>query len=317
MIRQPVKLTETLLTPPAKPFLKWAGGKGQLLEKFRDLYPSELTSGKLFSYYEPFVGGGAVFFDLSRDYTFNKSFLYDINEELILVYQVIQQSPEKLIETLLLFEKEYIPLDKFGRKTYFYNVRESFNNLKNEINFERFSGNWILRAAQSIFLNKTCYNGLFRFNSSGGFNTPSGDYQNPRICVQPNIYKVSTLLKDVTIKCTGFERVIEDIDFGNNNFVYFDPPYRPLNKSSNFTAYSRHNFTDDHQIRLSEVFAHLDRKGCKLMLSNSDPKNIDTDDNFFDELYQNYNIRRIPARRNINSNATRRGLLNEIVVTNY
>lgn len=312
---QTEKPLEKLNTSPAKPFFKWAGGKGQLLEKFRELYPKELLSGQLTNYYEPFAGGGAVFFDLAQTVSFQQTFLYDINQELILVYKVIQNSNDALIDILDNLEKSYLPMDAEERKIYYYGIRDKFNRGILNFNYQVYNNSWIERAAQSIFLNKTCYNGLFRFNNTGGFNTPAGNYKNPRICDKRNIKAVSALLKNSVIKCAGFEDVLNDID--KNAFVYFDPPYRPLNKTSGFTAYSKYSFTDEDQKKLAAVFAELDGKGCKLMLSNSDPKNSNPNDTFFDELYKDFNIHRIQARRNINSVASKRGLLSEIVVTNY
>lgn len=315
MIDSKKKAAPLTCQPPAKPFLKWAGGKGQLLEKFRELYPHELKSGKIKNYYEPFIGGGAVFFDIVQKFPIAHSFLSDINEELILVYKVIRNDAENLIELLGKYEEDYLLLKDDKRKEYFYKQREAFNQKKNQIDLKKFSSDWIERAAQTIFLNKTCFNGLFRFNNSGDFNTPAGDYKNPKICDKINIKNASGLLQNAEIKCIGFKEISENI--GENSFVYFDPPYRPISNTASFTAYSKHDFTDEHQKQLAKVFKELDKRGCKLLLSNSDPKNINPTDNFFDTLYEGYNIRRIPARRNINSVASKRGLLNEIVVTNY
>jgi DNA adenine methylase len=300
---------------PAKPFLKWAGGKGQLLEKFKAIYPEDLKNGGIKNYYEPFVGGGAVFFDIIKNYPVENIFLYDINEELILVYTVIKKNAGRLIQYLASYEKSYLSKDKAGRTLYFYEIRELYNAEKKEIDFESFAENWISRAAQAIFLNKTCFNGLFRLNSNGSFNTPAGIYLKPNICDEENILKVAALLQNAIIKCCGFEEILPDIK--SNSFVYFDPPYRPISKTSNFTSYNKHLFSEVHQAKLADFYSLLNAKGCKLMLSNSDPKNVNPSDDFFDRLYSDFTIQRIPARRNINSDAGNRGNVNEIVVTNY
>lgn len=302
-------------TTIARPFFKWAGGKGQLLETFNKIYPKALKSGKIKNYYEPFLGGGAVFFDVMQRFEIEKAFLYDINPELILSYRVVKNDIDALLDFLSEYERRYIPLDKNDRKTYFYEIRETFNRDRFDINYKKYGDNWISRAAQLIFMNKTCYNGLFRFNNSGGFNSPAGDYKNPKICDSENLKAVSKLLQRAEIKCTGYQSVENDIN--KNAFVYFDPPYRPISSTSNFTSYSKHSFTDEDQKELALLIGRLNEAGSNLMLSNSDPKNTDKNDNFFDHIYSNFNIKRIPARRSINSNASKRGILKEIVVTNY
>ena len=201
------------------------------------------------------------------------------------------------------------------REKYFYDLRENFNLQRFNIDYKKYSDNWIPRAAQIIFLNKTCYNGLFRFNSKGEFNSPMGLYDNPRILDETNLLNVSKLLEIAEIKKADFNEVRDDIKSGS--FVYFDPPYRPLSKTSNFTSYSKYNFRDDEQIQLATLFNELNEKGILQMLSNSDPKNTDPTDNFFDLIYKEYNIIRVPAKRIINSDASKRHHINEIIVTNY
>lgn len=299
----------------AKPFLKWAGGKGQLLDKFLDFYPEELKNGVITRYYEPFIGGGAVFFDVVQRFNIQSAFLYDINQELILTYRVIQQDVHKLIETLHSYKKKYEAIEEPAKSNFYYDVRKQFNRDCSKINFLKYSEDWILRAAQIIFMNKTCFNGLFRFNRQGEFNVPAGRYKNPKILDEQNLLKVSRLLDIAEIKNAGFETV--EHDMAENAFVYFDPPYRPISKTAGFTAYSRHKFEDEQQMQLAGLFQLLDQKGIKQMLSNSDPKNIDPGDNFFDEMYKGYKIARIPARRMINSDASKRHSINEIIVTNY
>ena len=299
----------------AKPFLKWAGGKSQLLEKFLDFYPDELKTGTLTNYYEPFIGGGAVFFDVAQRYNLKSALLCDINQELILSYRVIQQDVFKLTDTLNSFKVKYNKLDETAQLKFYYEVRDEFNRNRLKTDYFNYSESWILRAAQIIFMNKTCFNGLFRFNQKGEFNVPAGRYENPKIVDEQNLLNVSKLLSIAEIRNAGFETVESEIK--ENSFVYFDPPYRPISKTSGFTAYSKHKFEDDEQRQLAALFHRFNEKGVKQMLSNSDPKNNDINDNFFDELYSDFNICRIPARRMINSDATKRNAINEIVVTNY
>lgn len=299
----------------AKPFLKWVGGKRQLLNKFQELYPIELKNKKIKNYFEPFVGGGAVFFDIAQNFEIENAYLYDINEELILTYRVIQKDVNRLIEFLYRFDKQYKKLTGEKKKAYYYEMRENFNLQRFNIDYKNYSENWISRAAQIIFLNKTCFNGLFRFNSKGGFNSPMGKYANPKILDEQNLLNVSKLLEIATIKSADFKQVKTDIQ--NNSFVYFDPPYRPISKTASFTSYSKFNFQDDEQIQLAGLFYDLHNQGSKLMLSNSDPKNTDPEDDFFESIYSNFNISRVNAKRSINSDASKRNSIKEIVVTNY
>ena len=299
----------------AKPFLKWAGGKGQLLNIFRDFYPNELRNGIITCYYEPFIGGGAVFFDVVQQYNIQSAILYDINQELILTYRVIQQDVYQLIERLDSFQKKYENLDDEKQSEFYYDVRDDFNRNLHKINFSKYNDEWILRAAQIIFMNKTCFNGLFRLNQKGEFNVPAGRYKNPKILDEQNLVNVSKLLGIAEIKNAGFAAVEQDVK--ENSFVYFDPPYRPISKTSGFTAYSKFKFEDDEQRLLADLFHRLNQKGTRQMLSNSDPKNHDANDNFFDEIYKDFNISRVPATRMINSNAAKRFAINEIIVTNY
>ncbi len=299
----------------AKPFLKWVGGKRQLLEQFEKLYPIELELKRIKNYYEPFVGGGAVFFDVVQNYEIENAYLYDINDELILTYKVIQKDVNKLIEFLYRYDKQYKKLNEEKKKEYYYELRENYNIQRFNIDYNKYSENWVPRAAQSIFLNKTCFNGLFRFNSKGGFNAPMGRYKNPKILDQQNLLNVSKLLEIATIKKANFKEVKNDIK--NNSFVYFDPPYRPISKTSSFTSYSKYTFQDDEQLQLASLFYELDQRGHKLMLSNSDPKNTDPEDDFFESIYSTFNITRVDAKRSINSNGSKRNSIKEIVVTNY
>ncbi|MBL7778368.1 MAG: Dam family site-specific DNA-(adenine-N6)-methyltransferase [Chitinophagales bacterium] len=299
----------------AKPFLKWAGGKGQLLGKFQELYPKALKQKKIKSFYEPFLGSGAVFFDVAQNYSIENAYLYDINEELVLTYQVIQRDVAKLLDFLYRYQKNYIKLDKQLRQQFFYDQRTNYNLQRFNIDYDKYSEQWFPRAAQLIFLNRTCFNGLYRVNQKGEFNSPVGDYENPTICDEKNLIAVHRVLQIAEIKKADFKELAKDVKA--NAFVYFDPPYRPISKTASFKAYSKQEFDDDEQIELATLFKKLDKKGIQVMLSNSDPKNSDPSDNFFDTVYSGYHITRVPARRMINADATKRGAINEIVVTNY
>jgi len=295
--------------------LKWAGGKGQLLEAFQNFYPTELSGGKIENYCEPFVGGGAVFFDIVQKYPVKSALLCDNNEDLILTYLVIQKEVQTLIDQLDRLQDRYLKLNEEKRTAYYYKVREQFNQQKKSVNFNRFSMKWAERAAQIIFLNRTCFNGLFRFNSRGEFNVPQGRYKNPKILDTENLLKISKLLSIAEIQKADFREIKGRIT--ENTFIYYDPPYRPLNQTSRFTAYSKNAFGDPEQIALAALFAELNQKGVKQMLSNSDPKNHNPEDHFFDELYSGFHISRVPARRSINSNGLKRKAINEIIVTSY
>lgn len=299
----------------AHPFLKWAGGKTQLISEFQKYYPTELKNNQIKRYIEPFVGSGAVFFDVMQNFDISEAYLCDINEELILTYKVIQKDVEKLIEFLGRFKKTHSRLNQEKRKEYFYEIRRSYNLQRFNIDYSRYSENWIPRAAQMIFLNKTCFNGLFRMNLKGEFNTPAGDYKNPKILDEENLQRVSKILAAAEIRKQHFSDIKKFI--GKKSFVYFDPPYRPISKTSSFTSYSTFQFDDSKQQELAHLYKLLDRKKAKLMLSNSDPKNIDPKDNFFDDLYGDYNLFRVKANRMINSKKEGRGQINEILVLNY
>ena len=239
----------------------------------------------------------------------------DVNEELILTYNVIKKAAKQLIENLGILESEYRSKDESGKKLLYYEVRDEFNRKLPQINFQRFSPEWTELAARIIFLNRTCFNGLFRVNQKGEFNVPFGKYKNPEICNSDNLNNVSALLKTTRIVSGDFTRCRTFVD--DTTFVYFDPPYRPLNQTSSFTSYTKSGFSDNDQVRLVEFFRELDRKGAKVMLSNSDPRNQDPDDTFFDDHFSDYTIERVPATRRINSNGARRGKINELIITNY
>lgn len=300
----------------AKPFLKWAGGKTQLLPQLIKYFPSELMSGKLTQYYEPFVGGGAVFFFIKQNFSLKKHVISDINEELILTYKVIQNDIQTLSHYLQELSEKYHEInDEEQRSLFYYNIRKSFNKSKKGFDFDLYNKNWALRAAQLIFLNKTCFNGLFRLNKQGEFNVPFGKYKNPNIFDPENLINVSELLQDTDIIRLDFEGIL-NLD-KHNFFIYFDPPYRPLSSTSSFTSYSSAQFTDSDQIRLANTFKELAKNGNKLMLSNADPHNTDPEDNFFEQLYMLFTIRKVTANRMINCKGEKRGLINELVITNY
>lgn len=288
-----------------KPFLKWAGGKGQLLSEIQKLYPAELGN-KINKYAEPFIGGGAVLFDILSKFDLEAVYISDINSDLINTYKVIQTNVEELISVLDKLQSDFIPLETEDRKLYYYDRREEFNDLKLEDNIS------IRKAGLFIFLNKTCFNGLYRVNKSGGFNVPMGAYKNPCICDGSNLRKVSELLENVTIVCGDFKKSSEFID--DNTFAYFDPPYRPLTKTSSFISYTELEFNDESQKELAQYAELLKDRGGKVVLSNSDPKNADREDEFFDEIYSKFSILRVHANRMINSNSEKRGKITELLI---
>ena len=292
-----------------KPFIKWVGGKGQLLSEINKLYPVELGKN-INKYAEIFVGGGAVLFDILSKYKLDEVYISDKNLELINTYKSIRDNVDILIKSLKEMEEQYIPLDTENRKDYYYKKREEYNSLK--INSEV---NNIEKAVLFIFLNKTCFNGLYSVNKKGEFNVPMGAYKKPKICDEENLKNVSLTLRNVKIVYADYRKSEKFID--DKTFVYIDPPYRPLNITSSFTSYTENDFNDKEQIELAEYINVLNKKGAKIVISNSDPKNNDIDDNFFDKLYKNYNINRVKATRMLNSNASLRGAINELLITNY
>ena len=291
----------------AKPFLKWAGGKGQLLDTFDKMFPQELIEGKIKTYIEPFVGGGAVLFHILQNYKIEKAQINDINKELINCYRCIKADVEEVIKPLSILEKEYLSSE--NRNKYFYNVRERYNqiHLNGHYDYEK--------CADFIFLNHTCFNGLYRVNKEGKFNVPHGKYKKPLICDKENLRLCSQLLQKVEINFGSYEQVLEKADA--NTFLYFDPPYRPLLENNSFVSYDKAGFDDDDQIKLSQNYRNLNKQNCLLMLSNSDPKNTNENDNFFDDLYKGFSIERVYAKRMINCQASKRGNITEIVVMNY
>lgn len=290
------------------PFLKWAGGKRQLLPVINENLPKELLDNKINKYIEPFVGGGAVLFDLVQRYEFKEIIINDYNKDLINLYIHIRDRLDLLIEKLCIISEEYLALDDENRKEYYYKIRNLYNIPVEES---------ILKSAYLLFLNRTCFNGLYRVNSKGLFNVPPGKYKNPTILDESNLRNVSRILQSVTILQGDFSNIKPYVD--DKTFVYFDPPYRPLSNTSNFTSYSANEFDDDEQRRLGSLFDELHLKDAKLLLSNSNPKNLDIEDNFFDALYPNppYNTIEVEANRMINSKSNGRGKITELLIKNY
>ena len=293
-----------------KPFIKWAGGKGQLLSDLRKTYPKELGKS-VTKFAEPFVGGGAVLFDVLSNYELEKVYISDINAELINTYKMIRDNLEGLIASLNEVQNAYITMNMDDRKEYYYEKRERFNYLKvngdESINIEK--------AALFIFLNKTCFNGLYRVNKAGLFNVPMGSYKNPMICDEQNLRNISATIQNVTIVCADYKESVEFID--ENTFVYFDPPYRPITDTASFTAYTENLFDDDAQVQLARFIGEMGNKGARVILSNSDPKNSNTEDDFFDKLYEKLSICRVEATRMINCNSESRGKISELLITNF
>jgi len=300
----------------AKPFLKWAGGKAQLLKELSSRLPSEIIKTHIIErYIEPFVGSGALFFYLKNNFDVKESYLFDINRELIIGYKVIQTNHQELIKKLFILQDKYLINSQEERMRFYYKIRASYNKQILNFDYENCNKEWIDRATYLIFLNKTCYNGLFRQNKKGEFNVPFGRYKNPKICDERNIITTNAALKNTKIFFGDFTK--SDKYINNKSFIYFDPPYRPISETSNFTAYSNFIFDDEQQKKLSVYFKKMHERGAKLMLSNSDPKNIDSEDDFFDRLYTGFIIERVPAKRYINCDAAGRGAINELIIRNY
>ena len=292
----------------AKPFIKWVGGKSQLIEQLEALLPADFSERENVTYIEPFVGGGAMLFYMLQKYPNIKSaVINDINPDLTLCYQVVRDNPSELIKSLDSIQSEYHALKtEDERKDYFLQQRKRFN-AKNL--------NAIENCTLFFFLNRTCFNGLYRVNKSGEFNVPFGKYTMPTICDKATIYADSEILQKVEIMTGDFEQTFNKIN--GNTFFYFDPPYRPLSNTSSFKDYAKEDFNDDAQIRLKLFCDKLNKIGVSFMLSNSDCLGKNNEDRFFDDLFIDYRIERVFASRNINSIASRRGKLTEIVVNNY
>lgn len=294
-------------TNSARPFLKWAGGKTQLISDIEKVLPTNLTQTN-FTYIEPFVGSGAVLFWVLNNFPkLEKAIINDINEDLINTYKIITSKPKELISILEMLQNEFHALEgnEDNKKLYYYNKRSLYNSKQEEQ-----SG----QAALFIFLNRTCFNGLYRVNRKNEYNVPMGSYKRPTICDKENIFAVSKALQKVEILCGDFEQTLSLAD--TNSLFYFDPPYKPLNETSSFNSYAKDEFNDNEQVRLRNFCSKLDILNHTWILSNSDVKGQNEMNNFFDDLYSPFYIQRVEARRNINSNAEKRGLLTELLITN-
>jgi len=279
-----------IISEKPKPFVKWVGGKRQLLSQFKNLnlYPPEGFDPNKNTYFEPFVGGGAVFFDLLPQ----KAVLSDLNKELVTTYLVIKNNVDNLISSLKKHKTD---------KDYFLKVRAQNPNELDDVAV----------ASRFIFLNRTCFNGLYRVNSKGGFNVPYGKYSNPLICDESNLKKVSEVLQDVEIKHQDYKSVLKKTKKGD--FVYLDPPYYPVSKTASFTSYTAEGFLDKEQIELRDTVLELHKRGCFVMLSNSDTP-------FINKIYsgqKGLRINKVEAGRAINSKGSGRGKITEVLITNY
>lgn len=297
----------------AKPFVKWAGGKTQLLEEIRKHYPNRIEK-----YCEPFVGGGAVLFDVLQKSKPEKVLINDINPNLINTYVQIKSNVDELCEKLNQLQNQYYEKSDEEKKSFFYEKREIFNEIKlvdEVVEPVETTNVAIEKAALFIFLNKTCFNGLYRVNKKGFFNVPWNRAKSPLIFDEENLRACSELLQNVEITCGDYKNCAHFCD--EKTFVYIDPPYRPLTKTAAFTSYSENGFGDKEQIELEKFVAKISEKRAKVLVSNSDPKNVDEKDEFFDELYKDFNIERVFANRAINSKGNGRGIISEILINNF
>lgn len=286
----------------AKPFLKWAGGKSQLLDEIKQRLPDGLRTGEIDTYIEPFVGGGAVFFYIAQNYPSVKYFyLFDINQDLVNCYNAVKTNVETVIDNLRTLERKYLAKKSSSREDFYYQIRAEFNADRSP--------------AKLIFLNKTCYNGLYRVNRNDEFNVPFGGYENPTICDEENLEAASAILQKAEVIAADFESSEQYIN--KNCFVYLDPPYRPISPTASFTSYAKSDFAEGDQIRLANFCKWIKRKGAKFLLSNSDPKNENPNDYFFDKHFSKFKIERVKASRAINCIAEKRGAINELLVMDY
>ena len=290
----------------AHPFIKWVGGKSQLLDEIRRKYPSKIEK-----YCEPFVGGGAVLFDVLQRACPEEVLINDINAELINTYSQIKNNCQNLICLLSEIQNQYQKQTLEENKNLFYEKRNRYNEIKIKGN----ETENLEKAALFIFLNKTCFNGLYRVNSKGLFNVPYNNAKNPLLCDAENLRACSTLLQNVKMTIGDYKHCKDFID--EKTFVYLDPPYRPLTQTAAFTSYSENGFTDKEQIELGEFITEISNKGAMVLASNSDPKNANQKDNFFDDLYSNFEINRVSASRMVNSNAKKRGAISELLISNF
>jgi len=291
----------------AKPFIKWVGGKSQLIDVIGRRIPEDFWEQKKTTYIEPFIGGGAVlFWILQTCKNIKHAVINDINNDLTDVYRVVRDCPYELIDRLKEIEQHYLQADEDSRKEYFMQCRTIFNTK---------SQSKVDHSALFIFLNRTCFNGLYRVNSKGLFNVPFGKYKNPRICDSHTILADSELLQKVEILTGDYHETLKFAD--SSAFYYIDPPYRPLSQTSSFNSYDKNPFGDVEQIKLRDFCNLVSSREAKWMLSNSDPKASNVEDDFFDELYKSYQIQRVHASRMVNSDASKRGKLTELLITNF
>lgn len=290
----------------ARPFIKWVGGKTQLLDEVCKSLPRDFASRQHITYVEPFVGGGAVMFWILQAYpNIERAVISDINEELICTYRIIKENVEELIAELTHIQDEYIPLSAEDRKAYFMEKRARFNTKQTTP---------VETAGLFIFLNRTCFNGLYRVNSKGAFNVPHGKYANPRICDAANLRACSTVLQKVKILCGDFAETGRFA--GPDTLFYFDPPYKPITETSSFTSYAKGGFDDNEQLRLRDFCDQISKEKAIFVASNSDPKDVNLKESFFDTIYQGFFIRRVSASRMINSDASGRGTISELMISN-
>lgn len=292
----------------AKPFIKWVGGKSQLLEQLDSHLPANFENWQNVTYIEPFVGGGAMLFYMLQHYkNIKRAIINDVNQDLITCYRIVRDNPNELIKSLSDIQNTYLSLStEEERKNFFHLIRNRYN----EKNLDP-----IENTTYFFFLNRTCFNGLYRVNKKGSFNVPFGKYSNPTICDNDIILADSELLKRIEILDGDFESTFSYAE--GNTLFYFDPPYRPLSETSSFTDYSKDSFNDDAQIRLKKFCDRINDGGYKFLLSNSDCKRENEEKSFFDDLFNAYQIDRVWATRSINSNPSKRGKLTEILVRNY
>ncbi len=275
----------------AQPFLKWVGGKGQLLSQLDKFFPKKINR-----YFEPFVGGGAVFFHLKHRFPRMRAYLRDINPELINTYRAVRDCPQELMHRL----DEHAAEFKAKGDDYFYYVRAQHHLTGDDQKI-------VERAARMIFLNKTCFNGLWRVNARGEFNVPVGSYKNPRLYDEENLWAAHRALQDADLAVQDFRRTFDET--GRGDFIYVDPPYYPVSTTANFTSYAKEEFAEDEQRELHAVFAEAARRGVRVALSNSDTR-------FIRKLYSNFQIHTVQAKRRINCDGSKRGEVNEVVITN-
>lgn len=294
----------------AKPFLKWAGGKTQLLPVIHRHLPTQLKERE-FVYVEPFIGGGAMLFAMLSSYpTLKKAIINDINGDLINCYQVVATEAERLIELLRDLEAQYHQLaaEPEERSNFYYERRALFNTRQSST---------VEQAALLIFLNRTCFNGLYRVNRNNQFNVPIGNYKRPTICDAATILAASRALEKVEILCGDYEKTLEHIPARTPAFFYIDPPYKPLSSTSNFNSYAKGDFDDAEQVRLRDFCVKLDSQQHQWLLSNSDVKAVNPKDDLLDRIYADFTIRRVIANRRINAKASQRGPLTELLICNY